>query len=142
MYWTKRSEEYDRRSIQVRTLSSPIFLIICSINNSIYSWLRFVASDVKLIQIGLKITKDVSSGGKSSCNSLKFLSFRSINKSNFQWKALRLLSHRSQLFFTSQPTTMQFKTVPDYLSTAMTKLAKDIQVSFYSGEYSEEKNEN
>ncbi|CAK8672598.1 unnamed protein product [Clavelina lepadiformis] len=48
-----------------------------------------------------------------------------VKKSNFQWKALRLLSHRSHLFFTSQPAQMQFKAVPDYLNTVMSKLAKD-----------------
>uniref|UniRef100_H2ZKJ4 Death domain-containing protein n=1 Tax=Ciona savignyi TaxID=51511 RepID=H2ZKJ4_CIOSA len=51
--------------------------------------------------------------------------YKLIKNSNFQWKALRLLSNRSQLFFTSQPANLQFKTVPDYLSTVVGKLAKE-----------------
>nr|XP_002123801.3 THO complex subunit 1 isoform X1 [Ciona intestinalis] len=51
--------------------------------------------------------------------------YKLIKNSNFQWKALRLLSNRSQLFFTSQPANLQFKTVPDYLSTVIGKLAKE-----------------
>nr|CAB3266945.1 THO complex subunit 1 [Phallusia mammillata] len=51
--------------------------------------------------------------------------YKLVKNSNFQWKALRLLSKRSQLFFMSQPPLMQFKTVPDYLTTITKKLEKE-----------------
>nr|XP_039267760.1 THO complex subunit 1-like isoform X1 [Styela clava] len=47
------------------------------------------------------------------------------NDPNFQWRALRLLSQRSPLFFASQPATMQFKVVPQYLKGIMKKLSEE-----------------
>jgi len=51
--------------------------------------------------------------------------YKSTNNANFQWKALRLLSKRSQLFFQGQPVQQQFKTIPKYLSSTILKLAKE-----------------
>lgn len=47
------------------------------------------------------------------------------NDPNFQWRALRLLSQRSPLFFASRPATMQFKVVPQYLKGIMKKLSDE-----------------
>jgi len=51
--------------------------------------------------------------------------YKSTNNANFQWKALRLLSKRSQLFFQGQPVQQQFKAIPKYLSATILKLAKE-----------------
>lgn len=62
-------------------------------------------------------------------NMIVYLSpFRSYNEPNFQWKALRLLSQRSPLFFASQPAPMQFKTVSQYLKGVIEKLSKEFPV--------------
>lgn len=51
--------------------------------------------------------------------------YMSYNDPNFQWRALRLLSQRSPLFFASQPAQMQFKMVSQYLKGIMKKLSEE-----------------
>lgn len=47
---------------------------------------------------------------------------------NYGWRALRLLSRRSPHFF--QPTNQKFKSLADYLDSMVSKLAKELPVSF------------
>lgn len=51
-----------------------------------------------------------------------------MRNSNYGWRALRLLSRRSPHFF--QPTNQKFKSLADYLDSMVSKLAKELPVSF------------
>lgn len=52
--------------------------------------------------------------------------YRLVNDSNFGWRGLRLLACRSPHFFTH--STSPIATLPDYLTTMIRKLAKDLPV--------------
>lgn len=58
---------------------------------------------------------------------------------HFQWKGLRLLSNRSQLFFTSQPVQAQFKSIPDYLGNVIKKISKDFPKPAGAGDLAADK---
>lgn len=53
--------------------------------------------------------------------------FRLVNEQVFQWKALRLLARRSPHFFTH--THQPAVSLPVYLESMVTKLAKEMPVS-------------
>ncbi|KAH0503539.1 N-acetylneuraminate lyase [Microtus ochrogaster] len=50
--------------------------------------------------------------------------YKTVNNSNYGWRALRLLARRSPHFF--QPTNQQFKSLPEYLENMVIKLAKEL----------------
>ncbi|EDO31333.1 predicted protein [Nematostella vectensis] len=50
--------------------------------------------------------------------------YKLIKKSNFGWRALRLLARRSQHFF--QPSSNPFKPLPDYLESVVSQLAQEL----------------
>eukprot|EP00794_Sanderia_malayensis_P005238 gene5238-5899_t len=50
--------------------------------------------------------------------------YKLVNKSEFGWRALRLLARRSCNFFT--PSNQPFKPLSDYLTNALTQVTKDI----------------
>ena len=50
--------------------------------------------------------------------------YKLVNKSEFGWRALRLLSRRSFNFFT--PSNQPFKPLSDYLSNAVAQVARDL----------------
>lgn len=57
--------------------------------------------------------------------------FRLVNSSSFVWKALRLLSRRSMIFFAQQPQSQQLRRVPEYLESLIERMAKEVPVSPY-----------
>lgn len=55
--------------------------------------------------------------------------FRLVNNSNFGWRGLRLLACRSPHFFTHSASPIA--TLPEYLTTMIKKLAKELPVSWF-----------
>jgi len=51
--------------------------------------------------------------------------YKVVNDSSFQWRALRLLAHRSHHFFT--PSQTPFKALPEYLQSVIENISKDFQ---------------
>ena len=49
--------------------------------------------------------------------------YKLVNDSSFQWRALRLLAHRSHHFFT--PSQTPFKALPEYLQSVIENISKD-----------------
>ncbi|KAM7435596.1 THO complex subunit 1 [Porites harrisoni] len=50
--------------------------------------------------------------------------YKVVKKSNYGWRALRLLARRSHHFF--QPSTNPFKTLPEYLDSVVHQLAQEL----------------
>jgi len=51
--------------------------------------------------------------------------YKLVNDGSFQWRALRLLAHRSHHFFT--PSQTPFKPLPEYMQSVIETIAKDFQ---------------